>query len=99
MYKSEIEREEPKMAVSKGRSGWILIILLLAGLVIGGLLGQIASRVDFLWWLGYSQTFGITTPLQLNLSVIELTFAVAFDISIASIMGMLIGICIYKIIC
>ena len=87
------------MAVSKGRSGWILIILLLAGLVIGGLLGQIASRVDFLWWLGYSQTFGITTPLQLNLSVIELTFAVAFDISIASIMGMLIGICIYKIIC
>lgn len=87
------------MALAKGRSRWILIILLLAGLVIGGLLGQLASKVDFLWWLGYSQTFGITTPLQLNLSVIQLTFAVAFEISIASIMGMLIGICIYKIIC
>lgn len=87
------------MALAKGKSRWILIILMLAGLVIGGVLGEIASKVEFLWWLGYSQTFGITTPLQLNLSVIQLTFAVAFEISIASIMGMLIGICIYKIIC
>ena len=87
------------MALAKGKSKWILIILMLSGLVIGGVLGEMASKVDFLWWLGYSQTFGITTPLQLNLSVIQLTFAVAFEISIASIMGMLIGICIYKIIC
>ena len=87
------------MALTKAKSKWLLIILMLAGLVIGGVLGEMTSRVDFLWWLGYSQSFGITSPLQLNLSVIQLTFAVAFEISIASIMGMLIGICIYKIIC
>ncbi len=86
------------MAVTKGKSGWILIVLLLAGLVIGGLLGQLATKVDFLWWMGYSQTFGLTTPLYLNLSVIQLTFGVTFEISVASIIGMLIGICIYKII-
>ena len=86
------------MAVGKGRSRWILMILILAGLVIGGLLGLIASRVDFLWWMGYSQGFGFTTPLTLNLSVIQLTFGISFEISIASIIGMLIGICIYKII-
>ena len=86
------------MAVGKGRSRWILIILILAGLVIGGLLGQLASKVDFLWWMGYSQTFGLSTPINLNLSVIQLTFGVSFEISIASIIGMLIGICIYKII-
>ena len=86
------------MAVGKGRSKWILIILILAGLVIGGLLGQLASKVDFLWWMGYSQTFGLSTPISLNLSVIQLTFGISFEISIASIIGMLIGICIYKII-
>lgn len=86
------------MAVAKGKSGWILIVLLLAGLVVGGLLGQLATKVDFLWWMGYSQTFGLTTPLYLNLSVIQLTFGVTFEISVASIIGMLIGICIYKII-
>lgn len=86
------------MAVAKGKNGWILIILILSGLVIGGLLGQLATKVDFLWWLGYSQTFGLTTPLYLNLGVIQLTFGISFEISVASIIGMLIGICIYKII-
>lgn len=86
------------MAVAKGKSGWILVVLLLAGLVIGGLLGELASNIDFLWWIGYSQTFGLSTPIQLDLSVIQLTFAITFKISISSILGMLIGICIYKII-
>lgn len=86
------------MAVAKGKGGWILLVLILAGLVIGGLLGQLASKVDFLWWMGYSQTFGLTSPINLNLSVIQLTFGVSFEISVASIIGMLIGICIYKII-
>lgn len=86
------------MAIAKGKSGWILVVLLLAGLVVGGLLGELAAKVDFLWWIGYSQTFGLSTPIQLDLSVIQLTFAISFKISIASILGMLIGICIYKII-
>ncbi len=86
------------MAAPKGKNAWILIILLLAGLVIGGLIGELAAKVDFLWWLGYSEVFGLTTPLQLDLSVIQLTFAITFKISISSIIGMLIGICIYKFI-
>ena len=86
------------MAVAKGRSGWILVVLILSGLVIGGLLGQIAAQVDFLWWLGYGQTFGLSTPLQLDLSIIQLTFAITFKISIASIIGMVAGIFIYKMI-
>lgn len=36
---------------------WILIVFILSGLVIGGLLGELASRVDFLWWLSYGQEF------------------------------------------
>ena len=84
------------MAVGKGKSGWILIVLLLAGLVVGSLLGQIAAHVDALWWLGYSQTFGLSTPVYLDLSVIQLTFGISFQISISSIIGMLIGIFVYK---
>jgi len=86
------------MAATKSKSGWILVVLLLAGLVIGGLIGQLASQVDFFWWLGYSQTFGLSTPLQLDLSIIQLTFAVTLKISISSIIGMLVGICIYRFI-
>lgn len=75
---------------------WILAIFILSGLVIGGLLGKLASQIDFLWWLGYGQSFGLTTPIQLDLSILKITFAVIFDINIASIIGMAIAIFIYR---
>lgn len=75
---------------------WILLIFILSGLVIGGLLGKLASQIDFLWWLGYGQSFGLTNPLELDLSILKITFGVVFDINIASIIGMAIAIFIYR---
>lgn len=75
---------------------WILAIFILSGLVIGGLLGKLAAQVDFLWWLGYGQSFGLTNPLELDLSILKITFAVIFEINIASIIGMAIAIFIYR---
>jgi len=75
---------------------WVLTIFILSGLVIGGLLGNLASEVDFLWWLGYGESFGLTSPLELDLNIIKLTFAVSFKINIASIIGLILAIFIYK---
>ncbi len=81
---------------TKDKNIWILIVFILSGLVIGGLLGQLASSVDWLWWLSYSQTFGLQDPIVLDLSVVTITFALMFRISVASIIGMLLAILIYK---
>ncbi len=81
---------------TKDKNIWILLVFILAGLVVGGLLGQIASSVDFLWWLSYSQSFGINEPIGLDLGVITLTFSLMFKISISSIIGMVLAIFIYK---
>ena len=81
---------------TKDKNIWILIVFILSGLVIGGLLGQLASNVDWLWWLSYSQTFGLQDPIVLDLSVVTITFALMFRISVASIIGMLLAILIYK---
>lgn len=75
---------------------WILIVFILSGLVIGGLLGELASKVDFLWWLSYGQDFGLTSPVTLDLNIIKLTFGVGLKINIASIIGMAIAIFIYR---
>ena len=75
---------------------WILLVFLLAGLVVGGLLGRLASSVSWLWWLSYEQEFGLQTPLVLDLSVLKLTFGLMFKINIASIIGMILSIFIYK---
>lgn len=77
---------------------WVLTIFILSGLVIGGLLGQLAAEVDFLWWLDYGESFGLTSPLELDLSIIKLTFAISFKINVASIIGLAISVFIYKLI-
>ncbi|MDO5555779.1 MAG: DUF4321 domain-containing protein [Clostridia bacterium] len=81
---------------TKEKNIWILIIFLLSGLVIGGLLGEFASKVNWLWWLSYGQSFGLATPIELDLSVIIITFGLMFKINIASIIGMAIAIFIYR---
>ena len=81
---------------TKDKNIWILLVFILSGLVIGGLLGQLASNVDWLWWLSYNQTFGLQDPIVLDLSVVSITFALMFRISVASIIGMLLAIFIYK---
>ena len=81
---------------TKEKNLWILLIFILSGLVVGGLLGELASRVDWLWWLSYSQIFGLQTPITLDLSIMQITFALMFKISISSIIGLVLAFFIYK---
>ena len=81
---------------TREKNFWILLVFILSGLVIGGLLGEIASKVDFLWWLAYGQSFGLQEPLKLDLSVIQITFALMFKINMDSILGMTLAIFIYR---
>ncbi|MCX4302947.1 MAG: DUF4321 domain-containing protein [Clostridia bacterium] len=81
---------------TKDKNVWLLMIFILSGIVIGGLLGEFASNVDWLWWLSYGQEFGITTPFSLDLHVIKITFSVVFKINIASIIGIGISLWLYR---
>ena len=81
---------------TKEKNIWILLIFLLSGIVIGGLLGEVAAKVEALSWLGYGQSFGIDPPVPLNLSVVKITLGIMFNINIASIVGMAIAIFVYR---
>ena len=81
---------------TKDKNKWILILFILSGLVIGGLLGQLASKVDWLWWLSYGQSFGLENPVILDLSVVKITFALMFKINCASIIGMILALIVYR---
>ena len=81
---------------TKEKNVWILLVFILSGIVIGGLLGELASQVDWLWWLSYGESFGLSQPLTLDLSVIQLTFGLTFKINISIIIGMVLAIFIYK---
>lgn len=87
------------MAVNNTRkNNWVLVVILLCGIVLGGYLGTLASRVSFLSWLGYGNTFGLTTPVVLDLGILVFTFGLTITINIASIIGLIIGIIVYRLI-
>ena len=81
---------------TRDKNFWIMLIFILSGLVIGGLLGDLAGNVNGLWWLAFGQEFGLESPLVLNLSILKITFAFMIKINIASIIGMAIGIFLYR---
>lgn len=83
------------MAV-KNKNTWILIIFICAGLVIGGLIGQLSAQVEWLNWLSFGQEFGLSQPLVLDLSVLKITFGFTININMASIIGMAIALFIYR---
>lgn len=81
-----------------GKNYWGLFLLLLAGIVIGGLIGNWAAGVSGLSWLAYGQTFGLTSPIVLDLGIVVLTFGLSIKITVAGILGILIAILIYRLI-
>ncbi len=81
---------------TKEKNIWVLLVFILSGIVVGGLLGELASRVDWLWWLSYGESFGLNEPIVLDLSVIQITFGLMFKINISSIIGMILAVFIYK---
>jgi len=81
---------------TRDKNIWILLVFLLSGLVLGGLLGELASKVDFLWWLSYGENFGLAAPIELDLNIITLIFGLTFKMNVASIIGMAIAIFVYR---
>ena len=77
---------------------WTLLLLVLAGIVLGGFIGELTSNVSFLSWLGYGQSFGLSDPLVLNLGILVLTFGLKIKITIAGIIGILIAILFYRLL-
>ncbi len=81
-----------------GKNNWGLFLLVLAGVVLGGFIGNLASGVSGLSWLNYGQSFGLADPIVLDLGILVLTFGLSIKITIASLIGVLIAILIYRLI-
>lgn len=73
---------------------WVLIILVLIGFVIGRFIGTYFDGT----FLNYGQTFGLTSPVELNMGFVILTFGLQFHITIASVIGVIISFVVYRFI-
>lgn len=83
-----------KRKYMKKKNNWTCLLLILAGIVLGGFIGSLFDTT----WLNYGQTFGLTSPVILDLGILVITFGLTIKITIASIIGVVIGILIYRLL-
>ncbi len=79
-----------------GKNSWALFLFVLTGIVLGGFIGMLAEGVPALSWLGYGQSFGLEEPVVLNFGILVLTFGLSIKITIASIVGVILAVIIYR---
>ena len=77
---------------------WILLIMLLAGIVLGGFMGQLANGISWLSWLNFGQSVGLDSPLVINFGILVITLGLTIKITMASIIGIAIALIIYRMI-
>ena len=80
----------------RNKNFWILLIMLLTGIVLGGFMGQLAEGVSWLSWLNFGQSFGQDSPLVVNFGILVVTFGLTIKITMASIIGVAVALIIYR---
>lgn len=82
------------------KSGWTLLGFILIGGLLGGMLGEIltvfspSEQIQTIFARSLSP--GIDPPLTVNLILIKVTFGFLFKINLLTILGILLGVYLYK---
>ena len=81
------------MRRESGRSGWIMLLMVVCGLVVGGFLCELLGK--YFPILKYGYNLGVSAH-EWNFHVLRLTFGFDFNINMFSILGIVIAIYIYR---
>ena len=84
------------MRMRDEKNGLSLFLILLSGLVIGGFIGHYLGEIPFVRWLAYGSDFGISEPMGIELGIIKLQFGLLLRINVAGVIGLLLGLLLYK---
>lgn len=77
------------------------LFFLLAGIVMGTVIGKLCADVSFLSWLAYTMSVGLDTasPLVLDLIVFKLAFGFTLTVNPAQILCVIIALIAYNKTC
>ncbi len=76
------------------KGNWLPVLLVLIGFMIGGFIGSYFEGT----FLNYGQAFGLSNPIVLDLGFFVLTFGLTIHITIASVLGVILSLVVYRFI-
>lgn len=74
------------------------LFLVLIGIVVGTFVGNLCKDVNGLSWLAYGVDFGMTSPLVLNLGVMQLTIAASIDLTLSVVIFVILSLILGRVI-
>ena len=80
----------------RNKNVWVLLILLLTGVVLGGFIGNVTEGIPALSWLSFGESFGLNTPLVLDFGILVVTFGLSIRITMAGIIGVVLALLVYR---
>lgn len=79
------------------RKGWILVLFLLCGVLIGSIVGELLGNALSADIFTKSLRIGtINGPIALNLLVLDLNLGAVLHINFGTVLGIILGILLYK---
>ncbi|MFV0439815.1 MAG: DUF4321 domain-containing protein [Lachnospirales bacterium] len=77
-------------------NGFYFFLAIVSGLTLGSFLSKYIGQFKYFTWLAVGETFGLESPIVLDLSIVKLTFGFQFEIYIGSIIGLILAIIFFK---
>ena len=77
---------------------WLNLFLVLAGIVVGTMLSHFTANVNGLSWLAYGLNFGTTSPVVLELGIINFTFGISLSLTVSTVLCIAISLVVGKLI-
>lgn len=71
-------------------------IMLLSGVLVGTLVGNVTASVPYLGWLSYGIKFGLENPVNLNLGVLDLTFGISINLTVSCVIFIVLAMIVAK---
>lgn len=84
--------------MKQAKNNWTCFLLILVGIVLGSFIGSLVAEVPFLSWLNYGQTFGLESPVTVDLGILVISFGLTIKITMASVIGVVLAIIVYRLL-
>ncbi len=82
------------------KRSWVLVLIILAGIVVGSFIGHLCRDIPYLSLLNYGKDFVIGNSdggtLRIDIGMLVLDFALTIKLTIAGILGVVFSILVYK---
>lgn len=77
---------------------WILVVIVIAGAMLGSVLANAVGQFTYLSWLGRSLTVGVTPPVVIDLHVLTVTVGILVRLNLAVLLGILVAAYVFRVL-